>query len=126
MRPQLGLKPWVALHVLTLGATPLAAETTHPVRHVKKAALALLLSVVTDVDPGGKLLRYCVRGGLNRQRPQSMLVHSGAGRPARIQLDQPQRPRQAAGVGGQDSLTDAMHALGPSLLTTNCKARIAA
>ena len=77
--------------------------------HVEEEALALLLAVVADIDPGGDLLGHHPAQRLPAGRGELRRVDRLALRAAHVQPDQLGRPRQAAGVGGQDPLLAPPH-----------------
>jgi hypothetical protein len=103
----------IADNVAARPALPGAAEAAHPMLDVEEKALALLLAVVADVDAGFDLLghdpaqRVAARSGERRRIDRLPL------RPAHVQAHQLQRPRQAAGVGGQDPLVAVSHPVSP-------------
>ena len=101
----------VALDVGALAPLPRAAEPGQPVADVEQERVALLLAIVADVDAGLGLLRH--DGGERRLagRVQRGRIDRLAARAARIQPGQLDRPRQAAGMGGQDPLLASTHAL---------------
>jgi len=91
-------------------ALALAAEAAHARTHVREKALARLLAVVADVDAGGELLRHRVLGRRAHLAGESRPIDRLAVARACEELDQGLRPRQAAGVGGEDAGLAAAHA----------------
>src|SRR5262249_56505563 len=88
----------------------LAAEASEPLAHVGGIADLALLTVIDDVDAGGRLLTHDVaRGALNARRERRGVdrctcVH-------RLEhAEQLRRPRQAPRVGGEDAVRAAFHA----------------
>ena len=77
--------------------------------HVQEETLALLLAVVADVHPGGDLLGHYPAQRLLAGRGELGRIDRLALRAAHVQPDQLGRPRQAAGVRGQDPLLAATH-----------------
>jgi hypothetical protein len=88
---------------------PGAPEAAHPMLHVQEKALALLLAVVADVDPGGDLLGHDPAQRLPACFCKLSRVDRLALRAAHVQPDQLGRPRQTAGVGGQNPLLAPPH-----------------
>ena len=84
------------------GASDCALEAGQAVDDMDGVVGAALLAVVDDVDAGGLLLRdhigdRLVDGGVERARSAALLSGQQL-------LDHLGRPRQAAGVGGENSL----------------------
>ena len=87
----------------------LALEAGQAVDDVDGVVGAALLAVVDDVDAGGLLLRDHIGDGLRHGG-----VQLGAAPLAGHQLVHHLfRPRQAAGVGGENSLGAAAHVMSP-------------
>jgi hypothetical protein len=77
--------------------------------HVKEEALALLLAVVADVDPGVELFGDHLAERVAASRGEFGGIDRLAARAAHVQPDQLGRPRQAAGVRGQDPFIAPAH-----------------
>jgi hypothetical protein len=92
---------------------PGAAKAARPVLHVEEEALALLLAVVADVDPGGDLLGHHPSQRLLAGRGEFRRVDRLALRAAHVQPDQLGRTRQAAGVRDQDPFVAPLHGCPP-------------
>jgi hypothetical protein len=74
-----------------------------------KERIALLLAVVADVDPSVALLLNDRAHRLAADASDLVLVDRLAGGTRRIEPNQVARPRQAAGVGGENSIRTALH-----------------
>ena len=88
----------------------LAAEPAQPIAHVGDEALAALLAVVADVDAGGELRGDDMAGGVGDGRRQHRVVDRLAALARDQQIEQRPRPRQTAGVGGEDAVAAVLHA----------------
>jgi hypothetical protein len=77
--------------------------------HVQEKALALLLAVVADVDPGVELSGDHLPQGLLAGRFELRRIDRLALGAAHVQADQLGRPRQAAGVRGENPLLALLH-----------------
>jgi hypothetical protein len=103
------LEDRVAGDVAALPALPAAAKATHAALDVEKEALALLLAIVADVDPGLDLLGH----DLPQRLAAGGIELAGVDRLARgapcIEPDQRRRPRQAARMRGQDPVDAPPH-----------------
>ena len=86
-----------------------AAEAAHPMLDVEEEALALLLAVVADVDPGGDLPGHDPAQRRVPGRRKLVGIHRLAPGAAGIEPDQLRRPRQAAGMGRQDPILAPAH-----------------
>jgi hypothetical protein len=100
---------WIAAGNGSGRAVPRAAETAHAAADIQEEGLALLLAVVANIDAGVTLAPHDFL-----HRGVAGLGEGGTDRFAAafadIQVDQVRRTRQAAGVGGQDSIATALHA----------------
>ena len=91
------------------GALSRAAEAGHPVLDVGDEALARLLPVVADVDPGLDLRGDDGAVASTTARCQLVGVDVLAPAPAAVELGERPGPGQAPGVGGEDPGLAAQH-----------------
>ncbi len=76
---------------------------------MEKETLALLLAIVADIDAGGDLLRNdSLQGGMARPRDFAGVDGFAAHVPS-VQFRQFRRPRQAAGMSGENTVVAAFH-----------------
>ena len=95
-------------------------EPRHAVLHVREEALARLLAVVADVDPGIHLGGDRGRGRRLDGRAQLGLIDVFTLAPAPVQGGERTRPRQAAGVGGHEALLAGDHNRAPYAPPSTC------
>src|SRR5262249_11404154 len=99
----------VAIDVGPRGPLPASAQTGQPALEIKKERVALLLAVVADIDAGGALLvddaPHRLLAGLRDLSSVRRLAGSAHG----VKPRQFPRPRQAAGVGGENPRSAALH-----------------
>ena len=103
--PELG----IAVDVAARRPLPAAAKAREAPLEIEKEGIALLLAVVADVDPGFALLRHDAAHRVAAGAVDLGHVHRLAARAQRVKPRQLARPRQAAGMGGQDSVGAALH-----------------
>jgi hypothetical protein len=120
------LEDRVALDVGALAPLPRAAEPAQPVADVEQERVALLLAVAADVDAGLGLLRYDGAQGRLPRGAQLIAVDRLAARAARVKLRQLERPRQAAGMGGENPLLASTHERPGGRVSALCRASSAA
>ena len=99
----------VAVDVGARGPLPAAAEAGQPFAQIEEERLAPLLAVVADIDAGLGLLRHDRLHGLAASRREVTRVDRLAARAPDEQVGEGFRPRQAAGVGGEDAFGAAPH-----------------
>ena len=90
---------------------PAAAEPGQPAPEIEKKGIALLLAVVADVDAGLALPVDALPHGIAAGAHDLGLIHRRAGSAQRIKARQLSRPRQAAGVSGENSRGAALHGI---------------
>src|ERR1051325_865048 len=103
----------VTLDIAARPALPAAAEPAHAVADIEEEGLALLLAIVADIDAGLSLLVDDLPRRLLAEPVELGRIDLTAARPLDIETRQLRWPRQAAGVGRQDSVLAPAHGRPP-------------
>src|SRR6266852_7846263 len=99
----------VAIDVGAGRPLPTAAQPGQPIFQIEKERLALLLTIIADVDAGLALLVHDPTHGIAAGASDLGLVYGRARGTQGVKPRQFPRPRQAAGVGGENSRCAALH-----------------
>src|SRR6266513_518308 len=103
------LQERIALDIAAGPALPAAAEPAHAVADIEEEGLALMLAIVADIDAGFDLLVDDPAQRLLAEPVELGRIDLAAARAPDIETRQLGRPRQAAGMGRQDSVFAPPH-----------------
>src|SRR6266849_5138964 len=114
LRPH-ALEFGVAIDVGAGRPLPAAAQSGQPIFQIEKERIALLLAIIADVDAGLALFVHDPTYGSAAGASDLGLVRGRARGAQGVKARQFPRPRQAAGMGGENSRCAALHSFSRAL-----------